>query len=85
MKVLKRIPSSAFLFDESGHMALYGSPNYKYAYIIFKEVGKFVDGKFVLSPNEKVILRLTIREFDKLFSALQKINEMLFQNLLYII
>ena len=65
MRFVKTIPKTAKRFNETENdeVELYGTR--KCAYLLFKIIGKFVDGKFVRVQNEKVILRLNPEELEK--------------------
>ena len=65
MRVVKKLPKSAKCFNETedDEIELYGTR--KCAYLVFKNVGEFVDGEFVRIPNEKMILRLNPEELEE--------------------
>ena len=70
MKVVKKVPKSAKCFGDNkdDNIGLYATR--KCAYLVFKNVGKFVNGEFVRTPNKKQILRFTPEELEEFFDGL---------------
>ena len=69
MRIVKKIPKSAVCFDEkeNDEISLYATR--KCAYLIFKNVGKFVNGEYVRIRNKKMIYRFTPEEFKEFTNA----------------